>query len=162
MLIPRSTTDDVLEDLTEPTETTVVTEPTTEPVVIESTVVTEPTVIPETTEVVTNINLGEFKLTAYCPCEQCCGYWATTRPTDENGNLIIYTASGTVAQAGRTIAVDPSVIPHGTEVTINGHTYVAEDTGYLIVGNRIDIYFDTHEEALEFGVQYADVYLERS
>ena len=40
-----------------------------------------------------------------------------------------------------------------------GHTYVAEDTGSAIKGNRIDIYFDTHQEALNFGVQYADIYI---
>ena len=44
-------------------------------------------------------------------------------------------------------------------IVIDGHTYVAEDTGSAIKGNRIDIYFDTHQEALNFGVQYADVYI---
>ena len=64
-----------------------------------------------------------------------------------------------VVEAGRTIAVDSSVIPLGSEIVIDGHTYVAEDTGSAIKGNRIDIYFDTHQEALNFGVQYADVYI---
>lgn len=79
--------------------------------------------------------------TAYCACEKCCG------KTDG------ITATGTKATAGRTIAVDPSVIPYGTEVIINGHTYVAEDCGGAIKGNSIDIYFDSHAEALEFGRQ---------
>ena len=69
------------------------------------------------------------------------------------------TASGVVVEAGRTIAVDSSVIPLGSEIVIDGHTYVAEDTGSAIKGNRIDIYFDTHQEALNFGVQYADIYI---
>lgn len=86
-----------------------------------------------------------FKLTAYCPCIQCCG------KTDG------ITASGTKATEGRTIAVDPNVIPFGTEVIINGHTYIAEDKGGAIKDNRIDVYFDSHQDALEFGVQYADV-----
>lgn len=86
-----------------------------------------------------------FKLTAYCPCMQCCG------KTDG------ITASGTKATEGRTIAVDPNVIPFGTEVIINGHTYIAEDKGGAIKNNRIDVYFDSHQDALEFGVQYADV-----
>ena len=86
-----------------------------------------------------------FKLTAYCPCMQCCG------KTDG------ITASGTKATEGRTIAVDPNVIPFGTEVIINGHTYIAEDKGGAIKDNRIDVYFDSHQDALEFGVQYADV-----
>lgn len=79
--------------------------------------------------------------TAYCACENCCG--------KADG----ITATGTKATAGRTIAVDPSVIPYGTEVIINGHTYVAEDCGGAVKGNCIDIYFDSHAEALEFGRQ---------
>lgn len=67
------------------------------------------------------------------------------------------TATGTVPTPGRTIAVDPDVIPYGSEVIINGHTYIAEDTGGYIVGNHIDIVFNSHQEALEFGIQYAEV-----
>ena len=104
-------------------------------------------------------SLGEFKLTAYCSCEKCCGYWATIRPKDENGNPIVKTASGVVATEGRTIATDPEVIPYGTEVKINSHTYIAEDCGGAIKGNKIDVYFSTHEAAREFGVQTAEVYV---
>lgn len=93
-------------------------------------------------------DLGNFKLTAYCACSDCCGKWADG-----------ITATGTVPVQGRTIAVDEDVIPYGSEVIINGHTYRAEDCGGAIVGNRIDVYFDNHEEATEFGVQYADVTL---
>ena len=92
-------------------------------------------------------NLGNFKLTAYCACSKCCGKWAGTP-----------TASGVMPKANRTIAVDTSVIPFGTKVIINGRTYVAEDTGSAIKGNRIDVYFDNHEAALQFGVKYADVF----
>ena len=88
----------------------------------------------------------EIIATAYCPCVKCCG------KTDG------ITATGTKATAGRTIAVDPSVIPYGTEVIINGHTYVAEDCGGAINGNDIDVYFDTHEEALQFGRQVLTAY----
>ena len=90
--------------------------------------------------------MGEFKLTAYCACSKCCGQWAGSP-----------TASGTMPKANHTIAVDTSVIPFGTEVIINGNTYVAEDTGSAIKGNKIDIYMSSHEEALNFGVQYAKV-----
>ena len=90
--------------------------------------------------------LGEFKLTAYCPCEKCCGEWA---------DGITYT--GTRATEGRTVAVDPSVIPLGSTVRINGHDYIAEDIGGAIKANRVDVFFDTHQDALQFGVQYADV-----
>lgn len=92
------------------------------------------------------ISLGNFTATAYCPCVECCG------KTDG------ITATGTTATAGRTIAVDPSIIPYGTEVMINGHTYTAEDCGGAIVGKSIDIFFNTHEEALQFGVQEVEIF----
>ena len=34
------------------------------------------------------LNLGEFRLTAYCACEKCCGKWALNRPVDENGETV--------------------------------------------------------------------------
>ncbi len=101
----------------------------------------------------------EVIATAYCPCEKCCGKWALSRPTDANGNAIVYTASGAIAQAGRTIAVDTSVFPFGTVLTINGVEYVAEDRGGAIKGNRIDVYFDDHNEALQFGRQTLTAYV---
>lgn len=91
-------------------------------------------------------DLGEFKLTAYCTCPKCCGEWADG-----------FTYTGTVATPGRTIAVDPRVIPLGSTVYINDLEYIAEDIGGAIKGNRIDVLFSSHREALEFGVQYANV-----
>ena len=98
--------------------------------------------------------LGEFRLTAYCPCAKCCGKWA-------NG----ITATGTTATEGRTVAVDPALIPYGATVTVYfadgaSHSYTAEDCGGGIKGNRLDIYFDDHQAALQFGVQSAMVYVE--
>jgi 3D (Asp-Asp-Asp) domain-containing protein len=55
--------------------------------------------------------------------------------------------------------VDPNVIPYGTEVIINGHAYIAQDCGGAIQQNRIDIYFESHEQALQFGLQTAYVYV---
>lgn len=113
----------------------------------------EPTSIEQMTEIITEAPtsqvelLGTFKLTAYCACEKCCG--------KSDG----ITATGTKATANRTIAVDKTIIPYGTVVIINGNEYVAEDTGGAVTGNIIDIFFDDHEEALNFGVQYADVYV---
>ena len=95
---------------------------------------------------------GEFNLTAYCACKKCCG----KDPSDPHYGI---TAYGYQVTAGRTIAVDPKVIPIGTEVIINDHTYTAEDVGGAIKENRVDIYFNTHQEALEFGVQYAEVFI---
>ena len=92
-------------------------------------------------------SLGVFKLSAYCGCSACCG--------SSSGK----TASGTTATEGRTIAADTSVLPMGTKVIINGHEYTVEDRGGSISGNRIDVYFSSHSEALAFGVQYAEVYV---
>ena len=85
--------------------------------------------------------------TAYCACEKCCG------KTDG------ITATGTKATAGRTIAVDPKVIPYGTNVIIEGVTYIAEDCGGAVKGNDIDIFFNTHEETLNFGKQILTAYI---
>jgi len=94
-------------------------------------------------------NWMTFTATAYCPCEKCCGKWAKNRP-----NGIVYTASGEVAREGVTIAADWNVLPKGTKVEIKGIGFrVVQDRGGAIQGNRIDIYFDSHQEALEFGVQ---------
>ena len=94
--------------------------------------------------------MGVFHITHYCPCMECCG------KTDG------ITASGTKAKEGRTIAVDPDIIPLGTEVEINGHTYIAEDIGGAIDGNRIDVYVESHERAWELGVYDAEVKVRRN
>ena len=83
-----------------------------------------------------------FTVTAYCPCEKCCGAYA-------NG----YTATGEKATQGVMIAADPDVLPMGTEIELDGHTYTVQDTGGAIKGNRLDLYFDNHEDALRWGVQ---------
>lgn len=97
------------------------------------------------------VSYGRFRLTAYCGCIECSEQYGTQ------------TATGTTCKAGRTIAVDPKVIPYGTKVLIIidgvAHEYVAEDCGALIKGNDIDIYFDTHSETYQFGVRYANVFV---
>lgn len=95
------------------------------------------------------VDLGTFTLTAYDPCLQCCG------KTDG------ITATGTKGMAGRTIAVDPDVIPYGSLVVIGGYVFVAEDTGEAIRGNHIDMFMDAHETAKQFGVREAQVLLIR-
>lgn len=92
-------------------------------------------------------SLGEFVITAYCPCEKCCGEYADG-----------ITATGTVATEGRTCAVDPDVIPLGTEIEIDGVKYIAEDVGGAIKGNRIDICFNDHRSALQYGVKCREVF----
>ncbi len=101
--------------------------------------------IKEETEETTPKSLGTFKITAYCACSKCCG--------KSNG----ITASGVKATAGRTVAVDAS-IPFGTKLIIDGHEYVAEDRGGSVQGNRIDIFCSSHAEAINFGVQYKEVF----
>ena len=103
-------------------------------------VAAQPEPEPEWTEVIA---------TAYCPCERCCGSYARNRP-----NGIVYTASGEVAQAGVTIAADWTIYPPGTVVEIEGiGTRVVQDKGGAIKGNRIDIYYENHAAALDFGRQ---------
>lgn len=69
------------------------------------------------------------------------------------------TASGTYVRHG-IIAVDPRVIPLGTRVYIPGYgVAVAEDTGGSIIGNRIDIAFDSYGEAINFGRQIIEIYI---
>ena len=100
-----------------------------------------------------DVFLGEFTATAYCACVACC--------SKDDG----ITATGTLATEGRTIAVDPDIIPYGSRVLLiwpdgTRHTYTAEDCGGSINGNRLDVYFDSHEDARQFGVQSVMVYLE--
>lgn len=104
--------------------------------------------------------LGEYKLTAYCSCSKCCGVYAENRPVDAYGNEIVYGSIGLPLTQGYSVAVDPSVIPYGTVLVIDGHKYEAMDCGGAIKGNKLDVYFNNHDEALEFGVQYANVYRE--
>ena len=95
------------------------------------------------------VSLGNFTATAYCPCNSCSGGWGSS------------TATGAKATEGRTIAVDPKVIPYGTKVKINGHTYIAEDCGGAIKGNKIDIYYDTHAKTSTWGKRTVEVFVLR-
>lgn len=99
-----------------------------------------------------DVFLGEYTLTAYCSCTRCCG--------KDDG----ITATGTQAAEGRTIAVDPCVIPYGTHVLLifpdgTQREYIAEDCGSGVNGNHIDVFFSDHETARIFGVQSAMAYL---
>ena len=104
------------------------------------------------------VSLGEYKLTSYCACEKCCGYWATIRPLDENGDPIVYTASGAIARQGVTVAADTSILPFGTVILIGGEEFIVQDVGGGVDGKHIDIYFDNHAAAVEFGVRYETIY----
>ena len=103
------------------------------------------------------------RLTAYCPCEICCGYWAVIRPVDEYGNKIVYTSTGALAVQGGTVAVNPQFIPHGSYVYVQDpyteewREYRATDTSGTM--NHVDIFFNDHTAALHSGYGgYGTVY----
>lgn len=86
-----------------------------------------------------NSEYVKFTATAYCGCAKCCG-----KSTGK-------TASGTIATASRTVAMSSSY-SFGTKIEIQGMgTYIVEDRGGAIKGNRIDIFFSNHQKALDFG-----------
>lgn len=72
-------------------------------------------------------SLGQFVITYYWPGE------------DQYGKL---TSTGSIAQEGKTIAVDPTVIPYGSIIKISGNEYIAQDCGAAIKGNKIDIFVE--------------------
>ena len=93
------------------------------------------------------VPLGNFKLTAYCPCRICSEGWGRR------------TSSGALATASHTVAVDPRVIPIGSRLLINGQEYVAEDIGGAVKGHHIDVYYNTHAETRNHGTSSAEVFL---
>lgn len=121
------------------------------------TIIPTPEVSFEPVEPVNLVYLGEFRVTAYCSCEICCGQWAENRP-----NGIVYGASGEELVAGVSCA---SPLPFGTVLEVEGvGTYIVQDrTASWVVDkygeNIVDIYFDDHQAALEFGLQYRNVYM---
>lgn len=102
-------------------------------------------------------SLGEFSCTAYCSCEKCCGIYASPKYRP-NGKVL--TASGEYAEPGITVAVDKNIIPLGTTILIDDHEYIAQDTG-AFTGNIIDIYFDDHDAALQYGRQSHEVLIKK-
>ncbi len=90
--------------------------------------------------------IGRFKLTAYSG--------------PQLGQAQPITATGTTARAGRTVAVDPSVIPLGSRIYIEGlGERIAEDVGGGVKGNHIDVYLGTLPQAFDFGVRRGRVTL---
>ena len=95
------------------------------------------------------VDVVTVKATGYCACSRCCGQYA-------NG----ITADGSRATAGYTVAA-PSTYSFGTMMYIPffDRIFEVEDRGGAITTNRIDVYFNTHQEALNFGVKYIDIYI---
>ena len=91
-----------------------------------------------------------MRVTAYCPCPKCCGSFSDG-----------VTASGhKISQGDRFVAADKRY-PFGTEMIIpgykNGQAVEVLDRGGAIRGNRLDVFFNSHQEALEWGVRHLDV-----
>jgi 3D (Asp-Asp-Asp) domain-containing protein len=95
--------------------------------------------IPKYREVLMNVS-------AYCPCEKCCGEWSDG-----------ITSTGKDAYT-KGVAVDPKVIPLGTKIEIPDYGVVyADDVGGSIKGNKLDVRFKTHQEALNWGRKHIKV-----
>ena len=97
------------------------------------------------------VRLDGVTVSHYCTCSTCCG--------KDDG----ITASGRQATPGVTVAVDPDVIPLGSDVLVDYgdgeiYYYRADDTGGSIQGRRIDLCVSSHEEALQLGLRPATVY----
>ncbi len=95
----------------------------------------------------TAIHLGTFIVRAY-----------TRYPSP--GIALSKTATGTAPMSGRTVAVDPHVIPLGSKIHIEGvGERIAEDTGGKIKGKRLDLFLPSVKECRQFGVQTQEVHL---
>ena len=93
--------------------------------------------------------LGRFKLSWYSPKEL-----GKEKPEQ------LHTSTGKIPKEGRTIAVDPKLIPYGSIVYIQDYgLYVAEDCGGAIKGNRIDVFTVSYNKALSMGHKVAQVWL---
>ena len=94
------------------------------------------------------------RVTAYCPCSKCCGKWADGRTA---------TNKPVTYNKGKFIAMDKS-IPFGTLVFIPSYSpkpVPVEDRGGAIKGDKIDVFFPTHQEALNWGVKIIEVTIYR-
>lgn len=87
-------------------------------------------------------------VSAYCLCAKCCGIWATKGLKDG----VRVTASGVPAKG--LICAAPRLYPFGTVFEVQGvGSYVCEDRGGAIKGNKLDLLFESHPAAINFGRQ---------
>lgn len=108
-------------------------------------------------EPIEQISLGEYTISAYCPCEICCGKWAKNRP-----NGIVYGAYQTQLIEGISVA---AAMPEGTEIFIDGvGQFTVQDKLADWVLEKydnqiIDVYFENHEDAKKFGLQKREIFI---
>lgn len=100
--------------------------------------------------------LDDVKISHYCICKKCCG-------KDPDHPAYGITKSGAKAQPYVSVAVDPKVIPLGSDVLVDYgdgviHAYIAQDTGSGVKGNHIDICVEDHETGRQLGVKTATVW----
>lgn len=102
-----------------------------------------------------------MEVTGYCNCGHCCSwkrsFFGLGRPVFSSGvnkgkpKKVGVTASGTTAKYG-TVAADTGRLPFGTIVYVPGYGYgQVEDRGGAIQGNKLDLWFPSHEQALQWG-----------
>jgi len=92
----------------------------------------------------------QMRVTANCPCPKCCGEYSDG-----------VTACGHKIRPGDTFVAADGRYSFGTEMLIPGYSNSRPvqvlDRGGAIKGNRLDVFFATHQEALEWGVKYLEV-----
>ncbi|MCK5566060.1 MAG: 3D domain-containing protein [Planctomycetes bacterium] len=93
-----------------------------------------------------------MRVTAYCPCKKCCGKYSDGR-----------TANNHKIEEGDAFAAADKSIPFMSELIVPGYNdnkpVKVMDRGGVIKGARLDVFFDTHQKALNWGVKYLDVKL---
>ena len=95
----------------------------------------------------TAVRTVKMEVTAYCGCESCCGIHSDG-----------ITASGHRLRQGDKLVAAPKTFRFGTKIDIPGYGLASvEDRGGAIKGNRLDVYFHTHQEALEWGRRIVQV-----
>ena len=99
-------------------------------------------------------SLGTYTVTAYCSCEKCCGEYAKNRPGGK-----VYGAAGVELTPGISVA---GWLPLGTQIMIDGHEYIVQDRTAKWVKDKydsriIDIYFEDHEAAWDWGKRSLEV-----
>jgi 3D (Asp-Asp-Asp) domain-containing protein len=91
-----------------------------------------------------------MRVTAYCPCSKCCGEYSDG----------ITACNHHIQNGDRFVAADKRY-PFGTEMIIPGYNasnpVEVKDRGGAIKNDKLDVFFNTHDEALAWGVQYLDV-----
>lgn len=109
---------------------------------------------PDAVEVEKNRNdswrVVRMRVTAYCPCSKCCGEYSDG----------ITACNHRIQDGDRFVAADKNY-PFGTEMVIPGYNksepVEVKDRGGAIKNDKLDVFFNTHQEALAWGVQYLDV-----